>query len=558
MGDQLSFINYSTERHVDPGTLSRIRSHAQQSVQDQKNLQKPKNVTSESTERLAPASTKQEPRPQFLQLVFDKKTGKAVQRQPTTRPLFNRDVIRRKKATHWVEHRLARRESHSLSASPSERPDPFAAFPVRIDAEIMDLYHGYYQSWKWPTLPPELLWKETLCQPALTHSFLAIANHVWKQDETRSIIHENNTMIYISQGLPQLDTLGFVRRRELACALVWAIIRLATMKVNSGQLAVSMHHLNALALISREDWKDSKFAPHFQAATASLLLANFHQAGKVKPLLHLPFGPMTTDAVSEAEAEGYEVPEAALMLQREVAGFLQPRVTDALLGLTALYNLCERNQSTSDGSVPHMNTGKQASQAVKIALRLARCSTPTSSPTEAGWDWIADFQECIRLTGLLWTWTFGRKVLQTTEAISSAQSHISATLTPQLLRIVLDKCNNSSAMIDLLTWVLIVCGSATSSMHDRQAYANLIRAILPSATKISYTQIQGLGTKLPWIELSSSSPTKDFWSIVISSSALVELDDVSGRINKSGASLLLGYVNLVSRPRSTVSNNGRE
>lgn len=60
MGDQLSFINYSTERHVDPGTLSRIRSHAQQSVQDQKNLQKPKNVTSESTERLAPASTKQE------------------------------------------------------------------------------------------------------------------------------------------------------------------------------------------------------------------------------------------------------------------------------------------------------------------------------------------------------------------------------------------------------------------------------------------------------------------------------------------------------------------
>ena len=555
MGDQnqLAFISYSTERHVDAGTLSRIRSHAQQSVQDQKFSKKAKKAKREAAERAASASAKQGPQPQFLQLIFDTKSGKEVKRPPTTRHLANRTIVRRKKTPDEVEQRVVKRESHSLSASPSERPDPFAAFPVPIDAEFLDLYHGYYHSWKWSSLPPELLWKVSMDQPALVHSFMAIANHVWKQDEARSIVHEDLTMMHVAKGLPQLDTLGTVQRKALACALVWAIMRLATMKVNSGQLDVSMYHLNALALIDREDWEDSKFAPHFQAAIASLLLANFHQAGKVKPLLHLPFGPMTTDAVQDVEDAGYEVPEGAIMLQREVQAFLQPRVTDALLGLTALYNLCE--QATSDGSVPHMNSGKTSSQAVKIALRLARYSTPTSSPAEAGWDWLADFQECVRQTGLLWTWTFGRKVLQTTVAISSAQRYISAKLEPQLLRKVLDECDNSPAMVDLLTWVLIVCGSATTSIRDRQTYASLIRAILPGATKTSYSQIQHLGTKLPWIELSSNSPTEEFWSVVSSKSTLVELDNDSDQ-GKSGAPLLLGYVNLVSRPKSLSPDTG--
>ncbi|KAI5363794.1 hypothetical protein Slin14017_G057580 [Septoria linicola] len=549
MADELAFISYSNERrHLDARTLSRIRSHAQQSVQDQKWSKRTKKAN--PTEQAAQKAAKQEPQPEFLQLIFDKKSGKEVKRPPTTRHLSNRSVVRRKKSSDEPEQRLVKRKSHSLSASPGERPDPFAAFPVEIDAKFMDLFEGYYQSWKWPNQSRELMFKETMWSPALTHSYLAIANQVWSQDEARSIVHEDQTMVHIAQGLPQLDTLGTEARSQLACALMWSIIRLATLKVNSGQLDASMHHLNALALIGREDWENSRFAPHFQSATASLLLANFHQAGKVKPLLHLPFGPMTSDAVEDVEAEGYEVPEAALIMQFELQSFVQPRVTDALLGLTALYNVCEDDSVTSDGSLPHMNTGKKASQAVKIALRLARYSTPTSSPAETGWDWLADFQECIRLTALLWTWTFGRKVLQNTEAVLSTHRHISRTLTPQLLRKVLDKCNNNVAMVDLLTWMLIVIGSATTSITKRQFYASLLRAIFPGATNTSYGQIRRLGLKLPWIELSSDSPTEDFWHVVRSRSTVIEIDEQVDH-GSAAAPLLLGYARLATRSRTS-------
>ncbi|GIZ48562.1 hypothetical protein CKM354_001161600 [Cercospora kikuchii] len=555
MGDDLAFISYSTERHVDAGTLSRIRSHAQQSVQDQKWSKKAKKAKRDASENAAKDAANRPSRPEFLQLIFDKKSGKEVKRPNTTRNQSTKSVARRKKAQDEIERRVVKRESHSLSASPAERPDPFAAFPVEIDERFMNLFYGYSRSWKWQNQDHTYLFKETMWSPVLAHSFLAIANHVWAQDEARSILHEDQTMMHISQQLPQLDRLAPEARSEMACALMWSIIRLATMKVNSGQLDESMMHLNALALIDREDWEHSKFAPHYQSAMASLLLANFHQAGKVKPLLHMPFGSMATNAVDDVEADGYEVPDAALMLQWEISGFVPPRVTDALLGLTALYNICGAESGTKDESVPHMHSGQKASQAVKIALRLARYSTPASSPADAGYDWIADFQECVRLTGLLWTWTFGRKVLQNTEAIVSTQKHISATLTPALLRKVLDECGNTKAMSDLLVWMLIVCGSATSSIRGRQEYANLVRAILPGATNTSYGQIRLLGTKLPWIELSSDSPTEDFWHLVCSESSVVEVDDTPEE-DSNAAPPLLGYATLVSRSRNSPPENG--
>ncbi|KAF2206409.1 hypothetical protein CERZMDRAFT_53188 [Cercospora zeae-maydis SCOH1-5] len=581
MGDELAFIIYSTERHVDAGTLSRIRSHAQQSVQDQKWSRKAKKkgqreASSSSAAAAAAAEHDVKPdaaasvtkQPEFLQLIFDKKSGKEVKRPTTVRQRWARSVgARRKKGGNGndngndegIERRVVKRESHSLSASPGERPDPFAAFPVEIDERFMDLFQGYSGSWKWQNQDHTYLFKETMWSPVLAHSFLAIANHVWAQDEARSILHEDQTMMHISQGLPQLDRLAPEARSEMACALMWSIIRLATMKVNSGQLDASMMHLNALALIDREDWEHGKFAPHFQSAMASLLLANFHQAGKVKPLLHMPFGNMATNAVDDVEADGYKVPDEALMLQWELSGFVQPRVTDALLGLTALYNICDDESGAADTSVPHMHSGAKASQAVKIALRLARYSTPASSPADVCYNWIADFQECVRLTGLLWTWTFGRKVLQNTEAIVSTQRHITATLTPELLHNVMNKCNSTHAMSDLLVWMLIVCGSATSSIRGRQEYATLVREILPRATSISYAQIRLLGTKLPWIELSSDdSPTEHFWHLVVSASAVLEVVDDALEEGKDchAAPPLLGYANLVSRSRSSPEGEG--
>ncbi len=264
---------------------------------------------------------------------------------------------------------------------------------------------------------------------------------------------------------------------------------------------------------------------------------------------------LAMDLCDTLEAEGYEVPEAALILQFELQSYIQPRVADALLGLTALYNICEDETVQSDGSLPHMHSGQKASQAVKIALRLARYSTPTSSPAETGWDWLADFQEWLRLTGLLWTWTFGRKVLQNTEAVLSTQRHIGNTLTPQLLRKVLDKCNNNPAMVDLLTWMLIVCGSATHSIKKRQFYASLLRAILPRAVDMAYSQIRTLGRKLPWIELSSDSPVEDFWHVVRSRSVVVEIDEHvdTGSV---AAPLLLGYAKLATRARTSPPDHG--
>lgn len=142
MGDDLAFISYSTERHVDAGTLSRIRSHAQQSVQDQKWSKKAKKAKRDASENAAKDAANRPSRPEFLQLIFDKKSGKEVKRPTTTRNQSKKSVARRKKAQDEIERRVVKRESHSLSASPGERPDPFAAFPVEIDERFMDLFYG--------------------------------------------------------------------------------------------------------------------------------------------------------------------------------------------------------------------------------------------------------------------------------------------------------------------------------------------------------------------------------------------------------------------------------
>lgn len=84
------------------------------------------------------------------------------------------------------------------------------------------------------------------------------------------MVHECKTMELVASGISQLDKLKGDERRDAACALVWAMIRLATIKVNQGQLDTSLNHLNALALVSPtlKDWESHRFSLHLQCTIA--------------------------------------------------------------------------------------------------------------------------------------------------------------------------------------------------------------------------------------------------------------------------------------------------
>lgn len=387
-----------------------------------------------------------------------------------------------------------------------------------------------------------------MCHPVLAHSFLAMANTVWRDDARQRALHENQTFVAVHDGLPQLSTLSGIERSDLACALTWAIIRLATIKVNQGQLETSLQHLNALHFIPWEDWQNSRFATHFQSAIASLLLANFSQLGQVKPLLHLPFGPLTSWAVDDVLAQGFHVPRGTLMYHTCIQENLQPRISDAILGLTALYNICNSDgDDKKDDSLPHVHSGLRASSAVKIALRLAKHSTPLSSPLDCQWDWLAEFQECVRLTALLFTWTFGRKLINRSDAIFSAQRYTRAFLTPRLLHRTLGETGGDQAMVDLFTWILIVCGSASFTDEDREYFVDLIRVFIPRAKNARYAEIRQIGMRMPWIETPNRSPAEEFWELVSCERDVVNLEEsVEG--GTSAGPMLLGFVSVGRTP----------
>ncbi|KAF7192768.1 hypothetical protein HII31_05909 [Pseudocercospora fuligena] len=539
MPEELQFISFSTKKHVDAGTLSRIRSHAQQRVQDQK-WSKRARQQPESSAKAAKEAENQNP--QFLKLVFEQKSGKQIKRQEAV-PI--RHATRTKKSPKG-EQAVVKRESHSLSASPAERPDPFAAFPVPIDAELFDLFEGYLQGWKWTEHAKATMFNENAVNPALVHSFLAIANQVWKNDEVKSQYHENKTIVQISKDLPKLNALTGHDRIEAVGALMWAIIRLCTIKVNQGRLEESLVHLNALATISptMEEWRTSKFAPHFESAIASLVLANFSHSDRVQPLLHLPFGPMNTRAVDDVQSQGFMVPQDAAMLQPACQDLLPESVTDAILALTALYNTAG---STTDTSLPHVHAGKAASLGIKAALRLAKQTTPRSSPLD-DWDWLHEFQECVRLSALLFTWTFGRKVVNLSEAILSAQRYIRAFLTEDIIHRALMASANSQAVMDLALWLLLINGSAASIQADTEHFAELIRTFVPGASYTPYTEIRKLGTRLPWIETANRSSTEEFWDSVTMYGGTPESQNSTASSNAPGW-LLQGYASVTSTPR---------
>lgn len=232
--DQLEIINFSTDRYVDAKTLSRIRSHAQQRVQDQRIARRTNIEDSEASGASAARTSRDVARDggsgsqQSFTFMFEQQPG---QHNASVGPTAIATSKRKKRLAKQNELlKSVKRESHSLSASPSERPDPFGAFPVAVDHVFLELTECYLHNWKWPH-PKHVLYQQTLAHPVLVHSFLTILYKVCRADEYRCLFHENMTLGYISQGIQKLGTLDVHDRLALACALTWSIIRLATVKV---------------------------------------------------------------------------------------------------------------------------------------------------------------------------------------------------------------------------------------------------------------------------------------------------------------------------------------
>lgn len=143
MGDHLPIINYSTSKYVDAKTLSRIRSHAQQRVQDQRLARRTKSEEDDVSGDSAARTSRDVVRrggtggQQSFTFVFEQQPGQQV---GIVTPKRTSVPKRRKRVVKEDETlKVVKRESHSLSASPSERPDPFGAFPVAVDAFFLDL-----------------------------------------------------------------------------------------------------------------------------------------------------------------------------------------------------------------------------------------------------------------------------------------------------------------------------------------------------------------------------------------------------------------------------------
>jgi hypothetical protein len=155
MHDELPIINFSTKKYVDASTLSRIRSHAQQRVQDQRLARRNKNEDDSSLNAAKTSrdvvSRGERAAQQSFTFVFEPTSG----RKTTTAATANTSAKRRKRPAKRSaipvaeDSETVKRESHSLSASPGERVDPFASFPVTVDREFMELAEGYLLGWKW-------------------------------------------------------------------------------------------------------------------------------------------------------------------------------------------------------------------------------------------------------------------------------------------------------------------------------------------------------------------------------------------------------------------------
>lgn len=127
MVDELPFINYSKSK-VDRTTLSRIRSHAQQRVQDEKWSRKIGRERDGASKVVVPRV----PERQCLKLVFEKRSNKKVESAKKAKSKSKREV-------EDVKREVAERLGQQLGVTAVDVRDPFDAFPVKVDAETLNL-----------------------------------------------------------------------------------------------------------------------------------------------------------------------------------------------------------------------------------------------------------------------------------------------------------------------------------------------------------------------------------------------------------------------------------
>lgn len=180
--DEFPIINFSTSKHVDKKTLSRIRSHAQQHVQDQKSTQRVGNAGGNEAVNAATSRNQL-----GLHLAFEKKSGKEVRRP-------QRIKSRRRQA----DGSLAPKDWYApLGTSPLARQDPFDSFPIPIDAELIDLFEHCYLGWRFGH-PKSMLFHDTIQNAILACSFLAVAYNICRGDDVKTMLYESKCMQHVA------------------------------------------------------------------------------------------------------------------------------------------------------------------------------------------------------------------------------------------------------------------------------------------------------------------------------------------------------------------------
>ena len=396
----------------------------------------------------------------------------------------------------------------------ANKQEPFDSFPISINAELIDLFEHYYLGWQWHH-PKSMLFHETIQNPILAYSFLAVAYNICRGDNVRSMHYESKCMQYVANEVGRIANSVNSDRQTDICNLLWAICRLATTKVNQGQLETSLNHLNAVALVSptMTDWDGSEYGAHLRACVAGLLMANCNRLGDVNPVLFAPSNLNDTSAVVDVKAAGFKIPPQAVVLDPAVSRLLTPEVADAMLALTAIYNtraLEEHSDDQPPRPVIHTHTGDQAYEGLRIALRLAKLGMNDNSLVSEHYDWQAAFQDCVRYCALLFPWSFGSRIIKSDEAVAQAQRHNRQYLTRELVRKVRDESAYSQSMYDLLLWMLTVLG-VSADKEGKEHYASLVRDSFPGVKNRSYEEVLQLAETLPWIDVRTRALAEGFW-----------------------------------------------
>lgn len=330
-----------------------------------------------------------------------------------------------------------------------------------------------------------------------------------QKKEVKAIEHEIKTIDIVYAGLERLPTLSAADRDSEGLSLTWAIVRLALIKANQGDLDEVVNHLNALATIapSREAIERAKFGDHIQCTIAILLLFNVGQMERIDPAMRYPYGYQETSALEEVEALGFILPASCPLLQSPVASLINEQILDALKALTALCQMLPNHDAPY--GYPTVHNKEQAIGCMKIGQRLANFEM--QDHLEGPAEWRDQLQGCLTLSALIFIWCFGRRKDATPTAIAYVRDEVRRKLTPELIYRAVREVGRSQPLVDLMLWMLIVCGSTSGTPDDRLYYSGLIRVLAPDFLERSFEELETWGRQMPWIRGHYNSPVEEFW-----------------------------------------------